>query len=228
MYNESMNEFKGKVVLITGAGRGAGRAIAEAFLARGALVAVNDITPLNLDELVAQSQLRNQSSKDFIGDISKKVAVQALVNEVLETWGQIDILVNSAAVEPAAPLLDMDEWDWHRTLDVNLTGAFLTVQSVGRVMRQQEGGVIINLIPVAGRIGQQDRSAYVASKFGLVGLTRQAALELGDYGIRVHAVCTGLSELATGPDLSMDVVAAVMSLCRPESDHLNGQVVNII
>jgi NAD(P)-dependent dehydrogenase (short-subunit alcohol dehydrogenase family) len=90
-------------------------------------------------------------------------------------------------VEPHIPLLDMDEWDWHRTLDVNLTGAFLMVQSVGRVMRTQGSGMIINLITESTRDGNTE-AAFIASMHGLVGLTQQAALELGPYGIQVCSV----------------------------------------
>jgi NAD(P)-dependent dehydrogenase (short-subunit alcohol dehydrogenase family) len=223
-----MDQFKNQVILITGAGRGAGRAIAEAFAAQGARVAADDITPLNLDDLVEQVRASGGQIQDFVHDVSKKVAVQALVNDVVDAWGRIDVLINSAAVEPQKPLLELDDWDWHRTLDVNLTGAFLTTQSVARVMRQQGGGVIVNLVPVAGRFSLPDRSAYVASKLGLVGLTRQAAQELEHDGIRVHAVCTGLPELASGPGLNADVAAAVLSLCEEESRHLNGQIVNLV
>lgn len=223
-----MDKLSQKIVLITGAGRGAGRAVAEAFAARGATVAANDISPINLD-VVAESVVSGGGRiKPYVGDVAKKVAVQALINQVTDDWGRIDVLVNSAAVEPASPLLDMDEWDWHRVLDVNLTGAFLMLQSVGRVMRAQGGGVIINLIPLAGRETLLDRGAYLASKMGLAALTRQAALELGPFGVRVHAVGTGLGAVATVPAAEMDVAAAVLSLCCGESAHLNGEIINIV
>lgn len=219
-----MNPFEGKVVLVTGAGRGAGKAIAEAFAARGAKVALNDISPVNVDEVVAQITAGGWEAKAYVEDVAKKVSVQAMINTVTDDWGRVDILVNCANVEPHTPLLDLDEWDWHRTLDVNLTGAFLLTQSVGRVMREQGGGVIVNVIPVAGRAEMPDRAAYVASKFGLAGLTRQAALELALYDIHVHAVCTGLPELETSEESHDDVAAAVLALCADDS---TGQIINI-
>jgi NAD(P)-dependent dehydrogenase (short-subunit alcohol dehydrogenase family) len=219
-----MSTFNGKVVLVTGAGRGAGKAIAQAFAARGAKVALNDISPVNVDEVVAQITASGGQARAYVEDVAKKVSVQAMINNLTDDWGRLDILVNCANVEPHTPLLDLDEWDWHRTLDVNLTGAFLLTQSVGRTMREQKGGVIVNVIPVAGRAEMPDRGAYVASKFGLAGLTRQTALELEPYNIHVHAVCTGLPELATTEESHDDVAAAVLALCADDS---TGQIINI-
>ena len=104
-----------------------------------------------------------------------------------DDYGRIDILINHASVEPHIPLLDMDEWDWHRVLDVNLTGAFLMTQSVGRVMRSQGSGMIVNLISV-NQDEARSEAAFVASMNALDGFTRQAARELSPYGIRVYAV----------------------------------------
>jgi NAD(P)-dependent dehydrogenase (short-subunit alcohol dehydrogenase family) len=219
-----MDSFEGKVVLVTGAGRGAGKAIAQAFAARGAKVALNDISPVNVDEVMAQITAGGGQTRVYVDDVAKKVSVQAMINNLTDDWKRLDILVNCANVEPHTPLLDLDEWDWHRTLDVNLTGAFLLIQSAGRVMREQGGGVIVNVIPVAGRVEMPDRGAYVASKFGLAGLTRQAALELEPHNIRVHAVCTGLPELATTEESHDDVAAAVLALCEDDS---TGQIINI-
>ena len=111
-----------------------------------------------------------------------------------EDFGRIDILINHASVEPHVPLLEIDEWDWHRVLDVNLTGAFLMAQSTGRVMRAQGSGVIVNLISLAAREPGQ-AAAFLASMHGLAELTRQAARELEPYGIRVYAV-------ESGPDIT--------------------------
>jgi NAD(P)-dependent dehydrogenase (short-subunit alcohol dehydrogenase family) len=199
-----MTELKDKVVLITGAGKGSGRALAEACGARGACVAANDISPVNVDEVVARVRSQGGRAAAYIHDVAKKVAAQALVNEVEDEWGRIDVLIQHAAVEPRAPLLDMDEWDWHRVLDVNLTGAYLMLQSVGRTMRAQGGGVIIHLVPDAGRETGGERGAYFASMNGLQELTRQAAVELAAYGIRVHAVELGKAGL----------VETVVGLCK--------------
>ena len=182
-----MDKLKDKVVLITGAGKGCGRLLAQAFAGQGACVAANDISPVNVDEVVMQIVEQGGRAKAYVEDVAKKLGAQLIINQVEDDFGQIDILINHAAVEPHAPLLDMDEWDWHRVLDVNLTGAFLMTQSVGRVMRAKGQGVIINLITESVR-DESREAAFVASMSGLRGFTHQAARELRPYGIRVYAV----------------------------------------
>jgi NAD(P)-dependent dehydrogenase (short-subunit alcohol dehydrogenase family) len=226
-----MNDgIEGKVVLITGAGKGKGRALAEELSRRGASIAANDISPINLDEIVRQS---NGKIRAYTEDIVKKVAIQAIIKQVEDDFGRIDILINHAAVEPHGPLLDMDEWDWHRVLDVNLTGAFLATQSAGRVMRAQGSGVIINIISAdgskSGRGKEADqgeyKTAYLASMYGLLGLTRPAAVELAPYGIHVHAVGDGLAEFErSGLANPSELIEAVCTLCN---SSLNGQIVNL-
>jgi NAD(P)-dependent dehydrogenase (short-subunit alcohol dehydrogenase family) len=183
-----MNNLKDKVILITGAGKGAGRALAAAFAQRGAVIAANDVSPVNVDEVVAQINEGGGKAKAYIDDVAKKVAAQALIKNVEDDFGQIDILINHAAVEPHIPLLRMDEWDWHRTLDVNLTGAFLMIQSVGRVMREQGHGVIINIVTESGHGSRNEAAAYSASMAGLAKLSRQADRELSPFGVRVYAI----------------------------------------
>ena len=191
-----MTDIKGKVVLITGAGKGSGKDLAFAFARQGAFVAANDISPANVENLVEEINAQGGKAKAFIDDVAKKVGAQALVKQVEDDFGRIDILVNHASVEPQSALLDMDEWDWHRVLDVNLTGAFLMTQSVGRIMREQGKGVILNLISGADRDPRNDgdessmRTAFYASMAGLEAFSQQAALELAPFGIRVHAVQT--------------------------------------
>ncbi len=244
-----MGDYDGKVALITGAGRGIGRAIALAFGARGAAVAANDLTPVNLDGVVAEITAGGGSARPFVADVAKKSPVQSMIEQVREAFGRVDILVNNAGVEPHASLLAMDEWDWERTLAVNLTGPFLTMQSVGRLMAEQGGGVMVNIASIAGRAhGLRDRSAYVASKTGLIGLTREAARELAAYNIRVNAVCPGVIEtemtaalradaetmarwLADIPQARLgtvdDVVSMVLFLCSPAAGYVTGQAINV-
>jgi 3-oxoacyl-[acyl-carrier protein] reductase len=190
--------------LITGAGKGAGRALALAFAECGAVVAANDISPINVEQVVAEIAAHGGQAKAYIEDVAKKVGVQYLINSVEDDFGGIDILVNHAAVEPHTSLLDMDEWDWHRTLDVNLTGTFLMIQSVGRVMRTSSKGkgVILNIVTGTGKGTDETREAgaYLSSMAGLAALSHQADLELRQYGIRVYGV-----------ENSVDVVKDAMS-----------------
>lgn len=200
-----MDKLKDKVVLITGAGKGSGRVLAQAFAAQGAIVAANDISPVNVDEVVDQIVAKGGRAKAYIDDVAKKVAAQNIVNQVEDDFGQIDILINHAAVEPHVPLLDMDEWDWHRVLDVNLTGAFLMTQSVGRVMRARASGVIINLITGSAR-DESAEAAFLASLQGLAAFTHQAARELNPDGIQVYLV----------ENVAEKVVARVFALFDPQ------------
>ena len=142
---DGMTDFSGKIVLITGAGKGTGRRVAEAFASRGATLAVNDVSPVNLDETVAKILSSGGQVKSYVEDIAKKMPIQTLLNEVIDDFGRIDILVNCAEVEPQKSVLEMDDWDWQRTQDVNLNGAFLLTQSVGRIMKEKGGGVIVHV-----------------------------------------------------------------------------------
>lgn len=185
-----MKELAEKIVLITGAGRGSGRALAEAFAEHGAIVAANDISPINVGQVVEEITKQGGRAKVFVEDVAKKMGAQNLIKQVEDEFGRIDILINHASVKPRVPLLDMDEWDWHRVLDVNLTGAFLMTQSVGRVMRGQGSGVIVNLV-TRNQEAAGDEAAFVTTMQGLEGFTSQAARELRPYGIRVHVAESG-------------------------------------
>ena len=180
-------DLKGKVALITGAGKGMGRSLAQALAERGAAAALNDISPINVEDVESAITAGGGRAKTFVEDIAKKVGAQAVVKDVEDAFGGIDILINHAAVEPHTPLLNMDEWDWHRTLDVNLTGAFLMIQSAGRVMKAKGSGVILCMGTGAGGTLKKEAGAYHASKAGLAELARQADAELSPFGVRVHA-----------------------------------------
>jgi 3-oxoacyl-[acyl-carrier protein] reductase len=238
-------DLSGKIALVTGAGRGIGRAIASGLARAGATVAVNDINPDACERVAAELA---PASAAFHADVSNKHAVQAMIDGVLERWGRLDILVNNAGVEPHASLLTLDEWDWRRTIDVNLTGPFLCTQSAARVMKDV-GGVIVNIASIAGRAGGlRDRSAYVASKTGLVGLTKECARELAAYQIRVNAVCPGVIETEMTSVLRQneeqmkrwledipqgrlgapdDVVGLVLFLCSDAAAYITGQAINV-
>jgi 3-oxoacyl-[acyl-carrier protein] reductase len=183
-------DLKNKVILITGAGKGRGRALAELLARREASLALNDISPINVEEVAAVIAKNGGKVKTYVEDIAKKVGAQAVVNDVEDDFGRIDVLIHHAAVAPSASLLGMDEWDWHRTLDVNLTGAFLMMQSAGRVMKVQGSGVVICLGAGAGITSKQEAGAYHASKAGLVELSHRADVELSPFGVRVFAVET--------------------------------------
>ncbi len=198
-----MSDFKDKVVLVTGAGKGTGRRVAELFAAHEALLAVNDISPVNLDETVMCIRSAGGSVEAFVADIAKKMPIQGLLNQVMDQYGKIDILVNCAEVEPQKTVLEMDEWDWVRTLDVNLTGAFLLTQSTGRIMKERGGGVIVHVGERPGVGGQ--RAAYLTSKAGLAAFSALAAYELSEYGIRVYHY---------QPEKAGEAAEKILDLCR--------------
>jgi 3-oxoacyl-[acyl-carrier protein] reductase len=238
-----------KVALVTGAGRGIGKALALAFAQAGARVAVNDINPESCAKTAAEIDAAGGQAMVCHADVANKLAVQSMLIDIEDRWGRVDILINNAGVEPHRPILQLDEWDWNRTLDVNLKGAFLCAQSVGRMMQQQGGGVIVNVASIAGRAaGLRDRSAYVASKAGLIGFTKECAREFAAYNIRVNAVCPGviITEMTAQlreneaqlkkwlEDIPLgrlgdpeDVTGLVLFLCSDAARYITGQAINV-
>jgi NAD(P)-dependent dehydrogenase (short-subunit alcohol dehydrogenase family) len=242
-----MSELAGQVALVMGAGGGLGRAISLALAHAEASLALNDLSPVSLEETLALLQAQGASARDYVFDIGKKMPLQALVSQVVDELGRIDILVNAAPVQPVVPLLEMDEWDWHRTLDVNLGGPFFALQVVGRQMRAQGGGCMLNIVlPPEQAVQHPGRAALAASQAGLVSLTQAAALELAPYHIRVNAVMPVLlpperlpaaaTASRTGrvayqpledPACLSALAEKVLYLCSPAAQAINGQVLRL-
>lgn len=178
--------LNGKVVLVTGGGSGIGAAIAEAFVKKGAKVAVVDIN----DRVArAKADALGASALSFVCDVSNVASVNAAVAGVVSAFGRIDILVNSAGVVYLAPAEDLSLEHWERTIDINLKGSFLVTQAVGKVMiAAGHGGKIINLASQAGTVAIEEHVAYCASKFGVIGMSKTFAAEWGKHGICVNTI----------------------------------------
>lgn len=186
---EKGGPLEGQVVLVTGAARGIGEAIAWLLAEKGASIAICDIDPA---EAVAEEiRSRGFSARYFALDVTSGPSWAARVTEILCWKQRIDILVNNAGVLTRKIIATYDEKDWNRVLQVNVTGPFLGMQAVMPVMSKQGRGVIINIASNAAFSGHPD-PAYAASKWALRGLTRTAALEFASKGIRVNCVCPGL------------------------------------
>ena len=184
------HDFTERVVLITGATRGLGRATAGRFLERGARVAVNARTRDRAEGLANELGSKAYAAP---GDISDRQTVQTLVADIVQQFGRLDVLVNNAAIASATRFEQLTEDEWRATIDTNLTGAFFCMQAVVPAMNRQGYGRIINVSSLAGRsVSTLGGAHYTTSKAGLLGLTRAGAKELGLHGITVNAVCPGL------------------------------------
>jgi 3-oxoacyl-[acyl-carrier protein] reductase len=187
---------KERVVLITGAARGLGRAAAERFLQEGARVVVNTRDAARTERLAASL---GPGAAAVTGDVSRRDEVESMVGKVVERFGRLDVLINNAAVAYSTRFENIREEEWRRTLDVNLTGAFFCIRAAVPAMKQNGYGRVINVSSTAGKtVSTLAGAHYTASKHGLLGLTRAAAKELGPLGITVNAICPGLidTELA--------------------------------
>ena len=201
-----MYDLNGKVALITGAGgeRGIGRAIAMRLAKEGADLAVNDITANpkksatwdGLHSLVQDIRGLGRNAKAFEADISNSHQVDQLIKDIIQEFGHIDILVNnagSAAGPDRVPIIELDEETWDKVQSINIKGTFLCCRAVAKeLVKQGNGGKIINMSSTQGLKGSPRFGAYSASKFAVRGLTQVLANELGEYGIQVNAICPGM------------------------------------
>jgi NAD(P)-dependent dehydrogenase (short-subunit alcohol dehydrogenase family) len=184
--------LKGQVAIVTGGGRGIGRAISQRLAAEGVAVTVSGTGRKHLDATADEIRARGGRAIVSLTDVSDEAAVRRMVEETLVAFGRIDILVNNAGISgPTAPIVNLDLAEWKRTLDVNTTGAFLCAKHALPSMIERRSGRVINITSVAGRIGYALRSPYAVSKWGMIALTRSLALEVGEHGITVNAIAPG-------------------------------------
>jgi 3-oxoacyl-[acyl-carrier protein] reductase len=257
-----------KVAVVTGAGRhrGIGRHIALALAHHGADVVVTgsgrspdtfppderEIGWRDVDSVAEEIAALGRRALPLVIDITKPDECDRLVSETMREFGRIDILVNNAAAgrgRDRVPLVDLEEGEWRRVLDVNLNGTFLVTKAVGRALIDQgEGGRIVNIGSIAGRQGLPSFGAYAVTKAGLILFTQVLAAELAPHGINVNCVCPGLTDTyrmedITRPGPIRDAVMAtiplrragepeevgelVAFLCGPDASYVHGQTINI-
>jgi NAD(P)-dependent dehydrogenase (short-subunit alcohol dehydrogenase family) len=189
-------QLAGKIAIVTGGGKGIGRAISLAFAREGADVVVAARTESELEKVASEIKTIGRRSLVAVTDLANPEQSLAMVDRTLEEFGKVDVLVNNSGIEgPIATVTDMDLEGWNQTLAVNLTGAMLAAKHVLRKsMVPRQSGVIVNISSLSGRKGLATRSPYNASKFGLIGLSQSLALEVGRYGVRVNCIAPGLVE----------------------------------
>ncbi len=238
-------KFSGKVTLITGAASGIGKATAQAFAREGAKLLLADTQEAEGNAL-AESLRREGAAAAFLRcDVSRPAEVEGMVARVMSEFGRLDAACNNAGIEgPQSRTADCEEADWDRVIAVNLKSVWLCMKREIPAMLAGGGGAIVNMSSVAGLVGFPGLPAYVASKHGILGLTRTAALEYAGQGIRVNAVCPGvihtpmidrlvqenagmLQTLTAGEPVGRmgkpeEIASAVVWLCSQESSFVTG------
>jgi NAD(P)-dependent dehydrogenase (short-subunit alcohol dehydrogenase family) len=181
----------GKIAVVVGGGRGIGRAIALKLASAGASVVVAARTESELDAVVAEVAAHGGQAEARVMDVTRPADVVALADDLRETYGRVDVLVNSAGVALIAPLDATSETDWDLVMDTNLKGPYLCIRAMLDLLRASEGGQVVNIASKVGLTGHELVTAYTASKAGLIGFSRALAQELSSENIRVAAICPG-------------------------------------
>ncbi len=215
----------------------------------GYAVLVNDIDTASAESAADEVRAAGGDALAFPADVADTADVGRMVAATVEHWGRVDALVNNAGIEPRASILDMDPTEWDRVMAVNLRSVFLCTQAAGRVMRDAGRGAIVNIASIAGKASPLPmRSAYAASKAGVVGFTKEAAREFAAYGIRVNAICPGvivtemtaharsdpaqMNAWLSGIPLARlgepaEVAALAVFLCSDAASYITGQAIHV-
>lgn len=186
--------LKGKVAIITGGASGIGKATAILFAEHGAKIVVADIDEKGANQTVTDIHETGNEAIYVQTDVTISDNTERMVTETVSTYGKLDILLSSAGIAMRLPVADLPEADWHRCLEVNLTGVYLCAKAAIPAMRRNGGGSIINLSSIYGLVGADVRAAYVASKGGVTNLTRGMALDYAEENIRINCICPGFVE----------------------------------
>jgi 3-oxoacyl-[acyl-carrier protein] reductase len=235
-----------KVAIVTGAGRGIGQATAVKFATEGARVVVCDLTPEWIEETVRLCKETRGDAFGYIADVRDVQALEAMVDTTVAKWGRVDCLVNNAGIVMDAQLKNMSEDQFDSVIEINLKGVFNCTKAVVNTMLAQQSGVILNASSIVGLYGNFGQSNYAASKFGVIGLVKTWARELGRKGIRANAVCPGFISTSIIGSIPDRVLAALEErvplgrLGRPEeiantfaflasdeASYINGAVIEV-
>jgi 3-oxoacyl-[acyl-carrier protein] reductase len=241
-----MSQLANQIAVVTGAGRGIGRAIALKFANEGADVVVVSRTQENSEKVAAEIRALGRKAWAHAVDVSDAAAVTAAAEKILAEAGKVDILVNNAGVTRDGLLMRMSDADWDTVLNTNLKGAFLVTKAFSRAMIKARAGRIINISSVIGLIGNAGQCNYAASKAGLIGFTQSCAKELAGRNITVNAIAPGFIETDMTAELkdemkaallkqiplgclgqSEDIAGAALYLASPAARYVTGQVLTV-
>jgi 3-oxoacyl-[acyl-carrier protein] reductase len=241
-----MKQLENQIAVVTGAGRGIGRAIALKFAAQGADIAAVDLKTDFVQETVEEVRKLGRKAWAVAANVSEAASVEAAAEQILKEAGHVDILVNNAGITKDGLLMRMSEADWDAVLDINLKGTFLFTKAFSRAFVKQRSGRIVNIASVIGLIGNAGQCNYAASKAGVIGFTKSVARELASRGVTANAIAPGFIETkmteALGPEARAgllkqiplaslgqpeDVAAAALFFASPAARYVTGQVLAV-